>query len=192
VQRICLVTDNSGAELLADLVLVDHLLATGRAARVEVHVKPYPYYVSDVTTADVVACVRRLAGGPPAARAVAGRLHEAAHRGSLTLATHGFYAAPLSFHNLPPDLAVHIAAADLVVLKGDLNYRRLVGDRHWAPTVPLASVAGYFPAALVALRTLKSEVCVGLDPGTAARLDGTGEAWRTSGRYAVVQLLTGR
>ncbi|MEV0611489.1 ARMT1-like domain-containing protein [Polymorphospora rubra] len=62
---MCLVADNAGRELLADLVLVDHLLAAGLAERVTLHVKPYPYYVSDATTADVVGCLRRLASGPP-------------------------------------------------------------------------------------------------------------------------------
>jgi hypothetical protein len=191
-QRIQLVTDNSGRELLADLVLVDQLLRTGRAGGVEVHVKPYPYYVSDVTTADLAACLGRLAAGPPPAQAVAGRLLRAAHGGRLSVTTHGFHAAPLPFDRMPADLADRFESADLVVVKGDLNYRRLVGDRWWPPTVPFAALTGYFPAPLVALRTLKSEVCVGLPAATAARLDATGEAWRTSGRYAVVQANLGR
>jgi hypothetical protein len=180
-QRICLVTDNSGPELLADLVLLDRLLATGRAGAVEVHVKPYPYYVSDVTTADLVAALRLLPPEPAA------RLRQAGHDGRLTLATHGFHAAPFDFRHLPDDLADRFAAADLVVLKGDLNYRRLVGDRRWPATTPFPEVAGYFPAPVLALRTLKSEVCVGLDPATVARLDATEPDWRISGRYAVVQ-----
>jgi hypothetical protein len=38
------------------------------------------------------------------------------------------------------------------------------------------------------LRTLKSDVAVGLTPGTVAKLDATGEPWRTSGEYALIQM----
>ncbi|TQS16079.1 ARMT1-like domain-containing protein, partial [Microbispora hainanensis] len=62
--RICLVADNAGRELLPDLVLADHLLVHGLAGEIVLHVKPYPYFVSDATPADVLACLRRLAAAP--------------------------------------------------------------------------------------------------------------------------------
>ena len=173
---VCLVADNAGGELLADLLLIDHLLATGRAGRVVLHVKPRPYYVSDATTTDVVDCLHRL----PAV--VSGRLVEAAAGGRLEIATHWFHCAPFEFTGMPPDLAEEFAAASLVILKGDLNYRRLVGDRHWPAATPFAETVGYFPAPVVALRTLKSDAVVGV-----ATVDGLPDDWRTSGRYALVQ-----
>jgi hypothetical protein len=72
-------------------------------------------------------------------------------------------------------------------MKGDLNYRRLVGDRHWSATSDFAELTGYFPSPVVALRTLKSDVIVGLDPATVIELDSTGTAWRTSGSYGLIQ-----
>src|SRR5262249_18851982 len=68
--HVGIVTDNAGRELLADLVLVDHLLRTGLAGAVTLHLKPRPYYVSDATTADLVACLRRLAAAGEEAAAV--------------------------------------------------------------------------------------------------------------------------
>jgi hypothetical protein len=73
-------------------------------------------------------------------------------------------------------------------MKGDLNYRRLVGDRNWPATSSFAALTDYFPGPVVALRTLKSDVIVGLDPATLADLDNTGTAWRTSGTHALIQL----
>lgn len=75
----------------------------------------------------------------------------------------------------------------MTILKGDLNYRRLVGDRWWEPTTPFAEVTGYFPGRVATLRTLKSDVIVGLDSGTVAELDATSESWRTSGMHALIQ-----
>ena len=73
------------------------------------------------------------------------------------------------------------------IVKGDLNYRRLVGDCHWPATTPFADLAGYFPTAVGALRTLKSDVAAGLDAGVLERLDASGDPWRTSGAYGLVQ-----
>lgn len=185
-----LVADNTGHELLADLVLVDHLLRTGRAEQVELHLKSYPYYISDATTADLLACLHRLTTAGGEAAAVGRRLRTALTGGRLQLAAHRFWTTPLTFHDLPPELATRFAHARLVIVKGDLNYRRLVGDLHWPATTSFAAATSYFPGPVVALRTLKSDVVVGLNPDTLARLDSSGEQWRISGTHGMVQLRT--
>ncbi len=68
-----------------------------------------------------------------------------------------------------------------------LNYRRLVGDCTWPPTTPFAQTAALFPAPVVTLRALKSDVVVGLDAATVSRLDASATAWRTNGMHALVQ-----
>jgi hypothetical protein len=186
--RVVLVADNAGRELLADLVLIDFLLRRGHASAIALHVKPSPYYVSDATTADVLACLRRLADTPGSAARIAGRLRAALRGGSLSLETHEFYCAPWSYHRMPADLAARFGQASLTILKGDLNYRRLVGDRDWPPVLPLASVAAYFPGPVAALRTLKSDVVTGLDPATVAHLDASECLWRTDGSHGLIQV----
>ncbi|MGK4581992.1 damage-control phosphatase ARMT1 family protein [Kitasatospora sp. HPMI-4] len=186
--RICLVADNAGRELLPDLVLIDHLLTSGPASEVVLHVKPQPYYVSDATMADVLATVERLRTAPqPEAAAIGHRLWQAMGTGALAVRTHPFFCAPLPFHAMPADLRAEFTGATMTILKGDLNYRRLTGDRLWPPTTPFADAAHHFPSPVTSLRTLKSDVIVGLTDSTVTDLDGTGEPWRTSGRYAVIQ-----
>lgn len=80
------------------------------------------------------------------------------NEGRLVPRTHEFFCAPLSFHELPEDLAVEFACASMTILKGDLNYRRLVGDRDRTPTASFADLTAYFPSPVTALRTLKSDV----------------------------------
>lgn len=184
---VCVVADNAGRELLADLVLIDHLLDTGKAAHVELHLKPHPYYVSDATTADLVSCLRRLTTAPESAREVGQRLWQAINTGRLVIHVHPFYCAPLPYHHMPPDLHHRFASARLTIMKGDLNYRRLVGDCHWQATTSFAALTSYFPGPVAALRTLKSDVAVGIDQDTLTALDATGHAWRTSGTHALIQ-----
>jgi Damage-control phosphatase ARMT1-like domain len=186
---VCVVADNAGRELLADLVLVDALLTQGLAAETMLYVKPHPYYVSDATMADVLAVIRRLRTEPrPQIGRIGDRLWEAVRSGRLKVRTHEFFCAPLAFHDMPDDLAAEFATATMTVMKGDLNYRRLVGDRYWPATTPFNQTVDYFPSPVTALRTLKSEVAVGLTSEQLAELDAGGQGWRTSGGYALIQV----
>jgi hypothetical protein len=189
LDTLCLVADNAGRELIPDLLLIDHLLSHGQARRALLHVKAYPYYISDATTADVVDAVRRLAGAQGEAAAAGERLWSALAEGRLEVRTHPFSCAPLPYADMPGDLRAQFAAADLTILKGDLNYRRLVGDRLYPPTTPFADTTACFPGAVAALRTLKSDVIVGLDAATEASLTAAEEQhWRTSGTHALIQV----
>ncbi|MGH3875829.1 MAG: damage-control phosphatase ARMT1 family protein [Actinophytocola sp.] len=185
---VCLVADNAGRELVPDLVLADQLLETGRARTIALHVKAYPYYVSDATTADVTAALRRLLGAPGEAARIGHRLWEAMTGGTLTVHAHPFSVAPWSYDRMPADLAAEFAAATVTIMKGDLNYRRLVGDRAWDPLTPFEAATDYFPGPVAALRTLKSDVVVGLSTEVLSHLDTTEKTWRTNGNHALVQV----
>ncbi|MFJ9349324.1 damage-control phosphatase ARMT1 family protein [Streptomyces sp. NPDC101237] len=186
---LCLVADNAGRELVPDLLLIAHLLDTGRVSDAVLHLKPYPYYVSDATTADLLDALRRLTAAPGAAAEYGRTLWSALSDGRLAVRAHPFSCAPLPYAEMPGDLRAEWAAADLTVFKGDLNYRRLVGDRLWPPTTPFAEVTDWFPGPVAALRTLKSDVITGLSPDTVAALDAAeGQHWRTAGTHALIQV----
>ncbi|MFE1753806.1 damage-control phosphatase ARMT1 family protein [Streptomyces anandii] len=186
---LVLVADNAGRELVPDLLLLAHLLEHGLARRAVLHVKPHPYYVSDATTADVVDAVRRLTAARGAAARYGRFLWSAMGDGRLTVRAHPFSCAPLPYAEMPGDLREQFADGTLTVFKGDLNYRRLVGDRRWPATTPFADVTAYFPGPVAALRTLKSEVITGLDVTTEAALDSEeGGRWRTGGTHALIQV----
>ncbi len=182
------VTDNIGRELLPDLVLADRLLLLHPGITFRLHVKPSPYFTSDATPTDVLNTVQRLVDGPGAASQIGHRLRNSLSEGQLRIDAHPFYVAPLTFDQASEDLQKTYAEADLTVVKGDLNYRRLVGDVAWPATTEFATVTSYWPGRVAALRTLKSDVLVGLDADRLAELDSTGEKWRTSGNYAVIQV----
>jgi len=112
---------------------------------------------------------------------------DALRDGRIEVVAHPFAVEPLPYRDMPDDLADRLGAATLTVAKGDLNYRRLVGDCDWPATDPFQDRTAYFPSPVVTLRTLKSDVIVGLDAATVERLDNLDESWRTRGKYAVIQ-----
>lgn len=186
--RIDLIADNAGLELVSDLALGDFLLASQAAREIYLHLKPHPTFVSDATVVDVHNTLTSLvAASSSELRELAQRLKEFMAAGRLHLRQDLFWTAPLPFWEMPQPLRQQLAQANLVLIKGDANYRRLLGDRHWSFTTPFAEIAGYFSAPLLALRTLKSEVVAGLQPNQIEELNHSDPEWLINGQWAVIQ-----
>lgn len=185
-----LVIDNAGTELTLDLVLADFAIhALGLA--VVLHLKVHPTFVSDAICEDVLtfmdADAQRRAP-THAERACLARLDAARRRGALELAPHPYFNGPLSLWELPRELEQRFREARLVILKGDAHYRRALGDAIWPPDTPFTVATDYFPAPLLALRTLKSDPIVGLAPGRADQLTRLDPTWRVNAQRAVASL----
>ncbi|MGF1480016.1 MAG: damage-control phosphatase ARMT1 family protein [Cyanophyceae cyanobacterium] len=184
------IIDNAGYELVCDLSLIDFLLTAGVAQVVHLHLKPHPLFVSDATIEDVYRTLEVLAAdSEKSVQSLAQRLQGQLSSGRLCLHDNFFWTSPLAFWEMPDLLRQELAEAALVFIKGDANYRRLLGDRHWPLTTAVAEIAGYFPAPLAALRTLKSEVAAGLQPAQVESLNRKDPEWLTNGQWGVIQVV---
>ncbi len=188
--RIDFMVDNAGLELVTDLALADYLLATGLADQVRLHLKIHPTFVSDATIKDGHYTIRFLAVEKDEATAAWGkRLLGYLDEGRLQLRDHPFWTSPFAFWQLPDDLRVELSEASLIISKGDANYRRLLGDRHWPYTASFQAIMRYTPAPLLALRALKSELAVGLTVPQIERLIDEDPEWLVNGRWGVIQFV---
>ncbi|KAI9659163.1 MAG: hypothetical protein M1831_003745 [Alyxoria varia] len=100
-----------------------------------------------------------------------------------------------------PKLYEDLRHSDLVILKGDLNGRKLLGDVLWPPTTRFEEAIGPLGKKgtglrILQLRTCKADTVVGLAPGEDERLKKTeggtdegGQArkWAWTGKWAMVQ-----
>jgi uncharacterized protein with ATP-grasp and redox domains len=136
--RVAILADNAGTELLMDVVLLDFLLTTGLAAEVHLHLKPQPMFVSDAMIQDLADGLDALGLAGGAAAKLARRVEGHIVAGELILKTHGFNASSLFYSQMPADLHADLARMDLVLVKGDANYRRLLDDAHWPSTTAFA------------------------------------------------------
>ena len=216
---VCMVLDNAGLELLSDLALADHLL-NGNAPHVTLLCKPAPIFVSDALPGDVRTTIDWLAAGEvggatcPATQALGARLQGCLGEGRLRITTHDWTVSRHALWEAPHDLWSELRAHSLVIVKGDANYRRLLGDRLVPFDTPWTDVLRYAAGVnLIALRTAKSGVLAGtplsvcaaaqafLDP-TAPTVDVADwdkakvallarDAWLTSGKFGVVQVHRG-
>eukprot|EP01062_Namystynia_karyoxenos_P056943 TRINITY_DN47887_c0_g1_i1.p1 TRINITY_DN47887_c0_g1~~TRINITY_DN47887_c0_g1_i1.p1 ORF type:complete len:446 (+),score=145.08 TRINITY_DN47887_c0_g1_i1:70-1338(+) len=190
-RRVDIVADNYGFEIFSDLVLVVFLLQERLVDRADLHLKKWPYFVSDATVADVRRLIGWLRGAeqPAVLRELGADCASLVADGRLRLLDDEFWNSPSDFRGLPQRLREHVAGSGITLLKGDLNYRKLVGDRHWARDSPFAEAAAYWPGPCAALRTCKSEVVVGVpkERQSAAEAADPWPRWAVCGDYALLQ-----
>ena len=197
------VNDNAGTELVADLILADWLLQRG--VNVVFHLKAQPTFVSDATVQDCQHAIQWLGETSPGTPAptpvdrdqpitrrrmeIAERLSAAIRSARLCLEADFYWNSPLFIDDLPARLVTSLGEANLVIVKGDMNYRRHLHDTVVPATEPLSQHASPLPAPMLFLRTMKGDPIAGLDADTLATLDRDWPDWRTAGRHAVVQLV---
>lgn len=186
-RTVHIVCDNAGPELLADLLLIRWLLENDWIDRVCLHLKTHPFFVSDATLLDLLYTFKALCESSASSIAKLGAQIKAwFHSGRLQALTSFFWNSHLGFRHLPPELLGLLAGADLVLFKGDANYRRLLDDRHWSPTDAMESITSYLPFPFACLRTIKAELIIGLSEGMAEKVAQRDPDWLTNGRWGLV------
>jgi uncharacterized protein with ATP-grasp and redox domains len=188
--RVDFICDNVGSDLLFDLVLAEFLLRQGWAQEIHLNLKEQPFFVSDAMPADARRTLDLLKVAPVSGlQALGAHLDKDLASGRLIFDTDPFWTSWLMFREMPATLQQELASAGLVLVKGDVNYRRLLDDRHWPATTRMETVCACFPAPFVALRTLKSEIMAGLQPGQAQALQAEDPTWLINGKRGVIQLV---
>ena len=155
-RRVDIVLDNAGFELFVDLILAGYLLSANLATHIVLHPKSIPWFVSDVVPADFAALLGALADSqtfyttpsddekhaektpqPLSEKEVEelsflfqhwSGLHQ---EGQLVIRPNLFWTQAGSYWRIPksePELYKDLKESQLVVFKGDLNYRKLTGD----------------------------------------------------------------
>lgn len=155
-RRVDIVLDNAGFELYVDLLLTGYLLQSGLATTVVLHPKNIPWFVSDVVPKDfadlfgVLLNAKKFYETPDADEEAQGKVpqplaaeEEQALRtlsqnwselyaeGKIVLRPNAFWTEGGSYWRLPrgaPALYEDLKESELVIFKGDLNYRKLTGD----------------------------------------------------------------
>jgi hypothetical protein len=206
-RQIDIVLDNAGFEVFTDVLYAAYLLETGISTSVRLHTKEFPWFVSDVIPSDIESLFNHLDSSDcfPIREhldQLIPRIRKFFQSGAITTTSDPFWTTPFSFHEMPskaPALLEELQKSYLVIFKGDLNYRKLTRDGLWPHTTtyeealgPLGKQSGI---KILALRTNKSDVCVGIP--TQRKIDALndeapGGAWIQNGKYAVISFNEGQ
>lgn len=155
-RRVDIVLDNAGFELFVDIILAGYLLQSGLATVVILHPKNIPWFVSDVIPKDFSDLLTVLVNAkdfyetpteedkandktplPLSAQeaedlqALFQNWSSLYAEGKIMLRPNAFWTEGGSYWRLPktaPSLYEDLKESELVIFKGDLNYRKLTGD----------------------------------------------------------------
>lgn len=155
LRRLNIIADNFGAEFVGDLVLA--IIAAEQGIETVLHVKQLPMFVSDTTAEDVTILLDRVG----AKSAFGQRLGAATRVGTIRFASHPFWGAPQFFDKLPAE-GMGTGSGVLTVLKGDLNFRRAIGDVSVPIETPFDTLAVRPTTPLLSLRSIKSYAVAGV------------------------------
>lgn len=192
--EVAIICDNAGYELFTDLILADYIIEQKLASKVVFHLKAIPWFVSDALEGDFmyllnflesqdVETLKKL-GARGKNRLNVGQF--AIHKPVDLFWTTGYEFPKMK--EVDSDLYQRLSQAHLLIIKGDLNYRKLMSDCNWDPATPFkVALKGFAPTNLCALRTVKADTVSGLQPGVAEKLRATNELWMKDGDYGVIQ-----
>ena len=195
--RFDIICDNSGAELFSDIYLAVFFLVYGLAKKVVLHLKPCPFFVSDATIDDFSKLVSALTKNGKNTE-----LLDFISKKKIEAWTNDFWVEPYYFDKMSGDLKNHFDKSDFVIIKGDLNYRRLVGDfntncankkKSSIKKVETLKKRCLFKnklkknIPLVAPRVLKSDVFVEIDTVFEAIGRNSDSQFKTDGKWGVIQ-----
>ncbi|MFB0502467.1 MAG: damage-control phosphatase ARMT1 family protein [Candidatus Bathyarchaeia archaeon] len=188
LSHIAFVSDNVGMELGFDILFADFLLRSDWVDRLTFFLKPYPFFVSDAVIKDLQETLKAyIQTSNPSLSHLGKRVEKFLSEGTLSLSDDWFWASARHFCEMPHSLYEEISRFAMVILKGDVNYRRLLSDRHWPHTTPITEIADYFPTSFLVLRTLKGEIIVDLEDGQAEKLKAEDPDWLINGERGIIQ-----
>ena len=189
--NIDIIVDNAGFELVTDLVLGQFLVEAGYAKTVTFQTKAHPTFVSDALTKDVLETVQYYLheSNTPACVQAAEKWESFLQNGQWRCHQDFFWVQPTTMWAMTEPLRSSLQEhTDLAFVKGDANYRRLLGDREWDVSKDsFADVVGKFPVPVCALRTLKAELGCGMDADLVATASKRDPNWMTNGQFGVIQ-----
>ncbi|CAH8839150.1 unnamed protein product [Trichobilharzia szidati] len=231
--RVAIILDNAGPELIADLCLAEYFVASNSADSVSFYGKCMPWFVSDVTRRDFDWLLNV---NPLELEEICNdqQIHsiikwsevwrKRVEERTFQFKTSSFWTMPYAYDEMQTadatlyeDLSKNY---DLIIFKGDLNYRKIVGDRQWKPDSPedkvnafgrvqigrpssckcserLANLKPGSPIVdcscgpmVVSLRIAKSDVAVGVNHDCLVELQNKNKDWWTVGQYGFIQVVS--
>lgn len=190
--NVHIVLDNAGYELFTDLCLAAFLVTIVPTTRITFHAKLYPWYVSDTTVRDFLWTLDYMnsLNSYPNMQLLGKTFKNLLDQEIWRVKDEPYWTGPYDYTQMKEkerNIYAQLSDAKLVIFKGDLNYRKLLGDVNFEYNTSFAAALGNFqPTNILSLRTMKSDICVGLPNDVAEFFDQHKDKLIT-GEYGLIQ-----
>lgn len=193
--------DNAGVEFFSDLVLGYLLLKKSeyRIKKIIYHVNILPIFVSDVIENDLDYTFKVIEDnldlisiGKKEKKKALIALQEIKKifiDKEACIEADFIWNMPTPYKSISRKREIFENASDLLIVKGDLNYRRLCGDKTYHYTKKIDKLTDYIKCPTLVVRCFKSNLV--LDYSTKRYKQNTIEDrdWRTNGKYGVIKFM---
>ena len=198
------IADNTGPELVNDLVLITHLLKLNKSLRIHLELKMNPWFVSDATAIDFKGVCSILKESLHIhARSLGNDIEFFVDTARILVGASGAWTTCLDFWTLKShcyqqeiEKLFSIKDLQMVILKGDLNYRKITRDLMFTSEIGgfHGAIKGFLELgngngfSVCCIRVCKSECVAGLDENQRSFLDERDPKWMSNGEWGMIQL----
>lgn len=197
--QVHIITDNCGLELISDILIGSYFIRMTETTEVVFHIKKLPIFVSDTIMSDIDDAINVLndklngcteyilTDNLPEERIY---ICPDINNKELIFKANDIWHRETLFNDVEEFMTWNTDdSCALIIVKGDLNYRRLVGDYHWHNSAPITEKVSYIRKPLLIIRSLKSNVILDVKPETVKTLDKSAPNWKVSGQHGIIQFL---
>ena len=190
--------DNAGVEFFSDLVLGYALLSNSemRIDKIIYHVNVLPIFVSDVIESDLEYTFKIVRESIMADAS----LDKEKYLSALKLLEQMFdkdhplaeikpdfiWNMPTPYETIERGKNVYQSSNDILIVKGDLNFRRLCHDKSWHYSKKLNDLTKYIKSPTLVVRSFKSNVILDFSRDKVKQLTIKDRDWKTNGKYGVI------
>lgn len=181
---ITILSDNTGLELISDIIFCVFYLYLNRTSTINYIIKESPVFVSDITEYDMKYTIEWLSFHSNVyIQEVSKLLQDFIEKGRFRFIPQYTLGTCLSMWNIPTSLYSLFNESTLIISKGDANYRRFLNDSHWKYDTDCKEVLSYLPTPVVLLRTLKSNCLMGISEDLQKKARQLSQNWDINGIF---------
>lgn len=206
--------DNSGVEFFADLTFAYVLLQMQSINNVILHINKLPVFVSDVIESDyehMMGLVEKIVNNidnknkeisetkqnaddnntQPGYGKALKKIQDLVKEEKIKIVSNFIWNMPTPYKELrkKDDRDVFSKPNSILIIKGDLNYRRLVEDKNWKYNKKIENFTQYIECPTLVVRSIKSNLVLDFKESEYNKLQKTDKYWKENGEYGVIRFI---
>lgn len=192
--------DNSGVEFFTDLTFAYVLIRVSPINQITLHINKLPVFVSDVIASDYLHMMnlvdnyiieKKLNDYEDAIELIKNKKKN----GEILIRPDFIWNMPTPYKDLAENYTeIFSSKKSILIIKGDLNYRRLIEDKNWNFKEKITKfVKGYISCPTLLVRSIKSDLIIDFyekqGQNKKKKWEEKDKYWKEYGEYGVIRFI---